>query len=108
MTYLNGGSVERAAKQEFGESTLIIDQPSDPFLVDIPRESIVFMSHADHITKMAPGFKELAHSDNSIAAIRHETKPYYGIQFHAEVTHTQYGMQFIRNFLFNVAGMKED
>jgi GMP synthase (glutamine-hydrolysing) len=108
MTYLNGGSVERAAKQEFGESTLIIDKPTDPFFMDIPHESIVFMSHADHITKMAPGFEKLAHSDNSIAVIRHETKPYYGIQFHAEVTHTQYGTQFIRNFLFNVAGVQED
>ncbi|ATG97274.1 glutamine-hydrolyzing GMP synthase [Mesoplasma lactucae] len=107
ITHLNGGKVEKADKQEFGKAHLIIDEPSDLFL-DVPKDSLVWMSHADHITKMPTDYIQLAHSDNSISAIKHQDKDIYGIQFHGEVTHSEYGVQMIKNFVFNICQAKED
>jgi GMP synthase-like glutamine amidotransferase len=49
----------------------------------------VWMSHGDKLAKLPEGFHTIAITRNSeFAAIGHETKPIYAIQFHPEVTHT--------------------
>lgn len=100
--------VELANKQEFGKSTLYIDQPNNKLFTNIVNKSEVWMSHADHVTKIPKNFIEIAHSDNAIAEFAHLTKPIYGIQFHAEVTHSAYGKQMIANFLFAIANCTKD
>lgn len=102
------GNVELANQQEFGKSILYIDQPNNKLFTNIVNRSKVWMSHADHVTKIPKNFVQIAHSDNAIAAIAHLTKPIYGIQFHAEVTHSEYGKQIIVNFLFAIANCKKD
>lgn len=102
------GKVELANKQEFGKSTLYIDQPDNKLFTNIVNKSKVWMSHADHVTKIPKNFIEIAHSDNAIAAFAHLTRPIYGIQFHAEVTHSEYGKQMIANFLFTIATCTKD
>ncbi len=102
------GKVELANKQEFGKSTLYIDQPDNKLFTNIVNKSEVWMSHADHVTKIPKNFIKIAHSDNAIAAFAHLTKPIYGIQFHAEVTHSAYGKQMIANFLFVIANCTKD
>lgn len=66
------------------------------------------MSHADHITVMPKNYIQLAHSANSISAIKHNDFEIYGIQFHAETTHSEYGNEMIKNFVFNIAGAQKD
>jgi GMP synthase (glutamine-hydrolysing) len=66
------------------------------------------MSHADHISQMPIDFEQIAHSQNSIAAIKHLYKEIYGIQFHLEVTHTEYGTQILKNFLFEIVKVEQD
>ncbi|QGS52322.1 glutamine-hydrolyzing GMP synthase [Spiroplasma tabanidicola] len=108
MAEINGGKVELADNQEFGKATLFIDKTSDKLFKNISDKKQVWMSHADHLIKMPEGFEQIAHSDASIAAISNDAKKMYGIQFHAEVTHTQEGTQMIENFVYDICEAKKD
>ena len=108
-----GGQVDPAARREFGAAELVIDRPGELF-EGIPNEqngkggppaTRVWMSHADHLVKMPPGFECLAHSNGSpICAIGNSERKIYGVQFHPEVEHTVKGREIIRNFVFGICG----
>ncbi len=99
------GSVEQAEKREFGRSELIVDDGSDLF-AGIPQESVVWMSHGDHIKELSKQYKIIGHTDNArVAAVRHSEKPVFGVQFHPEVVHTVYGKQIIKNFIYTICGL---
>ena len=100
---LLGGNVERADKQEFGKAKLIIDDLESPLFKDVPNLNQVWMSHGDHVTVLPEGFKQIAHTDSCIAASANVEKNIYCIQYHAEVTHSQYGAKMLENFVFGVA-----
>src|SRR5690606_1385586 len=69
----------------------------------------VWMSHGDRLTRLPPGFRRLAHSENApLAAIGNPERGQYGIQFHPEVMHTERGREILDAFLFNVASLKRD
>ena len=100
LMHLFNGKVKSAEKKEFGHAHLKF-QNSSPLLKDIPDNSIVWMSHGDKIEKLSSEFETIAETQNSsYAAIHHKEKPFYGIQFHPEVTHTDYGNTFLKNFCF--------
>ncbi len=107
-THLLGGTVECADKQEFGRAHLIIDDASNPLFEGIPNDSQVWMSHQDHVTKLAPGFVQIAHTDSCIATACNPEKNIYCVQFHPEVTHTEYGKELYRNFVFNIAKCEQN
>lgn len=100
---LLGGSVERADKQEFGKAELIIDELESPLFKDVPNLNQVWMSHGDHVTVLPEGFKQIAHTESCIAASANVEKNIYCIQYHAEVTHSEYGTKMLENFVFGVA-----
>lgn len=102
-SHLFGGEVLRADKQEFGKAELILDAPQDPIFYGIPESSQVWMSHADHVTKLPEGFEKIGHTDSSVAVIANKERTIYAVQFHPEVTHSVYGAQFLENFVFQVA-----
>ncbi|AVN62369.1 GMP synthase (glutamine-hydrolyzing) [Mesoplasma coleopterae] len=108
LTQYFGGAVELADEQEFGKAIISIDDKSNILFKNVVESSQVWMSHADHVTKLPKDFKQIAHSNASIAAISHNTKPIYGIQFHAEVTHSLQGKQMLENFLYDIAKCKKD
>ena len=67
------------------------------------------MSHTDFVEKLPEGFKALASTENcAIAAFGDDTKKIYGVQFHPEVVHTEYGREIIKNFLFNICQCSGD
>ncbi|NQU63931.1 MAG: glutamine-hydrolyzing GMP synthase, partial [SAR324 cluster bacterium] len=67
------------------------------------------MSHGDLVTEPPAGFRALATSSNSpYAAIADRERNIYGIQFHPEVTHTNFGIQILKNFIFNICKCKAD
>lgn len=102
-----GGIVERSEKHEYGKTSL--RAKSDIFFSDIPNDSIVWMSHADKVIKLPEQFESIGFSDNSEnAAIKHKILPIYGVQFHLEVFHTEYGKAMLSNFLFRIANCKID
>ena len=102
-TQLLGGTVERADKQEFGKAELVIDNKESRLFGDIPNGSQVWMSHGDHVTVLAPGFTQIAHTDSCIATMENIEKNIYGVQFHPEVTHSVDGTQILKNFVFKIA-----
>lgn len=67
------------------------------------------MSHGDQIDKCPEGFKVIAKTRTApFAAIAHEEKHLFGIQFHPEVTHTKRGKEIIKNFVINICDCKAD
>ncbi len=107
ITYLNGGTVEKSTKREFGKATLEITDVNNPLFSNVPEKSLVWMSHGDHITKMADGFRTIAKTSSSNAAITND-KNVYALQFHPEVLHSEYGKTMIENFVFNICKMSKN
>jgi GMP synthase (glutamine-hydrolysing) len=67
-----------------------------------------WMSHGDTLTRLAPGFREYGVSDTGYPAVlAHETKPWFGLQFHPEVTHTERGAEILAAFVFGVCGCRK-
>jgi GMP synthase (glutamine-hydrolysing) len=97
-----GGDVERAQRAEYGKASLLIDDPTD-LLTNVEEASTMWMSHADSCTNLPPGFEILAHTENTpCAAIAHHPRKLYGVQFHPEVVHSEYGLALIRNFVYHI------
>jgi GMP synthase (glutamine-hydrolysing) len=105
---LKPGSVERAEKREYGRAHLVINEGQD-LLKDIPQNSVVWMSHSDHIEEVDSDLEIIAQTKNAhVAAIKHRSKPIYGVQFHPEVAHTEYGTQLLSNFALGICGLVGD
>jgi GMP synthase (glutamine-hydrolysing) len=95
-----GGTVQPSIVPEFGQIELSLCIDDDPLFKGVPKKSIVWESHNDEVTKLPKGFLILGESENcKIQAMRHQSKPFYGLQFHPEVEHTQYGEQIFQNFI---------
>src|SRR3989344_2377817 len=96
---LKGGEVKSGIKKEFGPAFLKIIK-SSKLLEGINNVSIVWLSHGDEVIKLPEGFIENAKTvTHRNAAISDEDKKLYGIQFHPEVVHTEFGTQILENFL---------
>jgi len=103
-----GSKIESSTKKEYGRSELILDE-EDPLFAGFNGSSTVWMSHGDKIENLPEGFRRLGHTNNSeFAAIRHNTKDIYGIQFHPEVAHTEMGNQLLHNFVRNISKISGD
>ena len=102
LAFLSGGTVSGAENgSEYGKTWL---QAADhPLFSGVPAESICWMSHTDYISAVPPGFETIAFTEQCpCAAIACDEKKLYGVQFHPEVTHTEYGRQILSNFLFRI------
>ncbi len=102
------GKVEPAEDREYGKAHLeIIDD--DLLLMGVKDGSVIWMSHGDYVTKLPDGFHLTAKTDNSpLCAISNPAKKIYGIQFHPEVTHTEFGKTILNNFLYEICGCSPD
>jgi GMP synthase (glutamine-hydrolysing) len=97
-----GGQVKPAAAREFGRAKLTVTQ-DDPLVHGLPDEMTVWMSHGDQVHELPPEFVALATTPTCpFAAAKHKTRPFYGVQFHPEVTHTPRGEQIFQNFLYEI------
>ncbi len=107
--HLNSGKVIKAQKGEFGGVALNITDASSPLLKGIEKISTCWMSHTDFISEPPKGFKVTASTENCpCAAMENSEKQIYAVQFHPEVSHTQYGMKVLDNFLKNICGFSGD
>jgi GMP synthase (glutamine-hydrolysing) len=108
MAHLLGGDVRRASHREFGRARVEVTAP-DGLFRGLGPSLEVWMSHGDRVEDPGRGFAPLAETDSTpFAAVKHESDPLYGVQFHPEVTHTPQGRQVLANFLFGVCGLKGD
>lgn len=110
MAVQNGGVVEGSDTSEFGYAQ-IRSAGDDRLLHDI-RDHIddggqglldVWMSHGDKVTGLPEGFRCIAETASCpIAAMTHESRPWFGIQFHPEVTHTLQGKRILERFVVEI------
>ena len=102
MAYMAGGIIVSAENNsEYGKTLLYVKESK--LLNGIKKESICWMSHTDYVKVLPEGFVVTAYTNScSCAAMENVNKNLYGVQFHPEVTHTEYGMQILKNFVFNV------
>lgn len=97
--HLKPGSVERANKREFGRARLQVNE-NGTLLDNLAANSIVWMSHGDHIQVLPDELSIIAHTENApVAAVRHRKKEIFGLQFHPEVVHTEEGKTILSNFV---------
>ena len=105
MAHYLGGKVSPATDataREYGRTETFFDTAS-PLFKNLPPQSITWMSHGDYMEKVPDGFSLTAHSDACPnVAIADAARGFYGVQYHPEVNHTQYGQDMIRNFLYEV------
>ena len=99
MAKFFGGSAEPSKIPEFGKVELTLLK-EDILFEGVPKKSIVWESHNDEVTVLPKLFDRLAESENcKIQAMRHKKKPFYGLQFHPEVEHTECGERIFKNFV---------
>lgn len=100
-----GGLVKPAPAREFGRAECTVTAADEPLFHDVPHATTVWMSHGDQVHDAGPDFIPLAVTSTCpLAAVKHKTRPLYGLQFHPEVNHTPYGALMIGNFLDRVCG----
>ena len=107
MAQLLGGQVTPAQEdtaREYGKTHTYFDTACKLFK-GLPNQSVTWMSHGDYMAKVPEGFALTAHSDGCPnVAICDEARGFYGVQYHPEVDHTEYGARMLRNFLYEVCG----
>ena len=105
-----GGKVKSSKNREFGlakikkvKNSLLINN-----FFNKGDFNNVWMSHADHVTKIPKGFKKIASTkDSKYTIIENSKLKRFGVQFHPEVTHTKKGKILLKNFIFNICKAKK-
>jgi GMP synthase (glutamine-hydrolysing) len=102
------GAVSRGVVKEYGHSTLRWSR--SPLFRGVPdRPLTVWMSHGDTVTAVPGGFATIGETDDcAIAAMQDPARRFFGLQFHPEVVHTEFGAEIYRNFVFDVCGCVPD
>jgi GMP synthase (glutamine-hydrolysing) len=101
-----GCEVSPAAHREYGRAQLDV-RDGDGLLHGLPARTTVWMSHGDQVRDARGDLAVLASTDTCpVAAVAHRSKPFYGVQFHPEVTHTPHGVDVLRNFLYGACGCR--
>jgi len=96
------GKVERAGKREYGKAEVKFTTESS-IITGLEADQTVWMSHSDKVIELPEGFKVDASSEHApIAAISHDERRIFAVQFHPEVRHSVNGDNMIKNFLYNV------
>jgi GMP synthase (glutamine-hydrolysing) len=103
-----GGRVERSKNREYGKAT-ITQQHNSVLFHETPEQQTVWMSHGDKVVEVPQTFSIDATSPSTpIAAISNKALNMYGVQFHPEVRHSEFGNQLLRNFVFEACGASGD
>ena len=108
IAWMAGGEVRAADNSgEYGKTDLYVS--SSPLFDGVPEKSVCWMSHSDSVCRIPPGFVITARTGScSCAAMEDGRRRIFGLQFHPEVTHTEFGKRILRNFLFGVCGFRDD
>jgi GMP synthase (glutamine-hydrolysing) len=104
-----GGEVSKTGASEYGATDVRLAPGTSTLLGDQPADQTTWMSHGDSVSKAPEGFEVLASSASTpVAAFASDERKLYGVQWHPEVKHTQYGQAVLENFLHRAAGIPAD
>lgn len=106
--YMLGGTVTHAETSEYGKREWSVIGES-PLLLDVPQKSVCWMSHTDFVSVPPEGFTVIGTTESCPAAVfADEQRKIYGVQFHPEVVHSEYGNQILKNFLYQICHASGD
>ncbi len=106
MAAMLGGEVSNSDKREFGYAEVELKQDNRLLL---EAQQKVWMSHGDKVSKLPDGFSVIASSANApLCAIADEARGFYGVQFHPEVTHTQFGKELLGRFAHEICDCAQE
>lgn len=105
------GKIISSPQSEYGLSKMTIIDKNNPLFKGFDKTDKkidVWMSHGDEVyaESIPSGFKVIATTQKSVAAVANQEKKIYGVQFHPEVTHTENGNKVLSNFVLEIAGME--
>nr|WP_239543803.1 glutamine-hydrolyzing GMP synthase [Glutamicibacter nicotianae] len=104
-----GGTVAETGLREYGRTATTFEGEARSILAGAAQAPTVWMSHGDAVSQAPEGFEVLATTAGApVAAFANEAKRLYGVQWHPEVKHCEYGQDVLENFLYNGAGLKGD
>jgi len=111
-----GGRVEAGSVREFGYAevrarghTRLLEGIEDFRTAEGHGMLKVWMSHGDKVTELPAGFRLMASTEACpIAGMADETRRFYGVQFHPEVTHTRQGTKLLHRFVRDICGCRGD
>jgi len=104
-----GGEVANTGLREYGSTAVTLAAGPSTLLGDQPTEQTTWMSHGDSVSKAPEGFTVLASSASTpVAAFANDVTRMYGVQWHPEVKHSEFGQRVIENFLHDAARIPAD
>ena len=107
MAHDLGGKVEAADDSEYGRADIEVTKDDAVMFAGLPKKEYVWMSHGDRVAAVPAGFDVVATSKNCpISAMANNAEKLYGLQFHTEVRNTEYGLDILKKFAFDVCGAK--
>lgn len=105
ITWMAGGTVETAEQSEYGKIEFSVTNSQSALFKEVAPVSTVWMSHTDRVTVAPEGFSVSGVTAACpIAAMENTEKKIYAVQFHPEVTHSEFGAQMLHNFLYEICG----
>ena len=108
LSHQLGGQVRRARHREYGRAELYRAGSGGALFANTPKKWTSWMSHGDYISRIPKGFARTAYTKSTpMAAFENAARKIYGVQFHPEVMHSEFGAQVIRNFLFDICHYKK-
>ncbi len=99
------GTVERRIG-EYGLTKVLVTTENSLFK-GLPKQQTVWMSHSDTVIRLPKGIHSLAVTERGCNAVFGDfSRNFYGLQFHPEVAHTEYGYEILKNFALSICGIK--
>jgi GMP synthase (glutamine-hydrolysing) len=109
MAQALGGEVAHTGLREYGRTEATVLDSHDPLLAGQPGTQTTWMSHGDQVRQAPPGFQVLAKTEATpVAAFGDPASKRYGVQWHPEVKHSDFGQDVLENFLHDIAGLSHD
>ena len=104
-----GGRVAKTGNREYGATTVTLTGAESPIVAGQPAGQTVWMSHGDSVAEAPAGFDVLASTpDTPVAAFANAERGFYGVQWHPEVKHSDFGQRVLEGFLHDAAGIAAD
>jgi len=109
MAQLLGGEVARTGQSEYGATAVTRAAGESVLLAGVPLDQTAWMSHGDSVCRAPAGFTVLASSPSTpVAAFASDERKMYGVQWHPEVRHSEFGQRVLENFLHEAAAIAPD
>lgn len=108
LNRLEGGRVRPLPHREYGRS-VVHHYGGNPLFQGVPKSFQSWMSHGDSVAESAECFDTIAMSENGlIAAAAHTALPFWGVQFHPEVSHCAFGDTILKNFAVGICKARQE